>query len=274
MQTLATMPFVSPKRKRGTSEDHTAGLSPYAIRIRTELPSRPIEDPLAGSYSPRAAVAGQLQALHIQEEHGPNSVSYIPRRKKETVSSSSMNPSLQTAFSFFETSSTNNNGTPAASTTTTPSTPPQIPSTPHLKPVSPSPARIISPLLRRKLSPPLKSPPRSRSPPPPPFFHGSRSPSPSDTIDTQNLGLNGIGYKPTPAMAYARAQRRKQQVAEWKAREAKEARQRRIESRRQGGAIRKRGLFDPHIFDDLKEINADMGMKTQAATRRVRFVEG
>lgn len=75
-------------------------------------------------------------------------------------------------------------------------------------------------------------------------------------------------------MAYARAQRRKQQVAEWKAREAKEARQRRIESRREKGAIRRQGLFDPHLFDDIRKINAEMGMEAQPATRRVRFVEG
>ncbi|KAK3697606.1 hypothetical protein LTR37_017344 [Vermiconidia calcicola] len=45
-------------------------------------------------------------------------------------------------------------------------------------------------------------------------------------------GINGIGFRPTPAMAYARQQRRRQQVNEWKAREARDARQRRIERRR------------------------------------------
>lgn len=75
-------------------------------------------------------------------------------------------------------------------------------------------------------------------------------------------------------MAYARAQRRKQQVADWKAREAKEARQRRIESRRQRGAVRGRGLFDPGLFDGITGINAGMGMEAQPAARRVRFVEG
>jgi hypothetical protein len=45
-------------------------------------------------------------------------------------------------------------------------------------------------------------------------------------------GINGIGFRPTPAIAYARQQRRKQQVNEWKAREARDARQRRFERRR------------------------------------------
>jgi hypothetical protein len=50
--------------------------------------------------------------------------------------------------------------------------------------------------------------------------------------DDDGEGINGIGFRPTPAIAYARQQRRKQQVSEWKAREARDARQRRIERRR------------------------------------------
>lgn len=39
-------------------------------------------------------------------------------------------------------------------------------------------------------------------------------------------GINGIGFLPTPAVANARAKHRKRQIADWKPREAKEARQR------------------------------------------------
>ncbi|KAJ9647097.1 hypothetical protein H2199_002083 [Coniosporium tulheliwenetii] len=49
--------------------------------------------------------------------------------------------------------------------------------------------------------------------------------------DDDGTGLNGIGFKPTPALAYARAQRRRQQVLEWRAREAREARRGRSERR-------------------------------------------
>lgn len=52
------------------------------------------------------------------------------------------------------------------------------------------------------------------------------------TPDDDGLGINGIGFKPTPAVAFARSQKRRQQVNEWKLREAREARQRRIERRR------------------------------------------
>lgn len=49
-------------------------------------------------------------------------------------------------------------------------------------------------------------------------------------------GINGIGFKPTPAIAYARQQKRKQQVNEYKTREAREARQKRLQ-RRRGAAM-------------------------------------
>lgn len=50
--------------------------------------------------------------------------------------------------------------------------------------------------------------------------------------DDDGEGINGIGFRPTPAMAFVRQQRRRQQVSEWKVREAREARQRRIERRK------------------------------------------
>lgn len=45
-------------------------------------------------------------------------------------------------------------------------------------------------------------------------------------------GINGVGFLPTPAIAHARVERRRRQVAEWKNREAREARQKRSEMRR------------------------------------------
>ncbi|USW59383.1 hypothetical protein Slin15195_G127020 [Septoria linicola] len=50
--------------------------------------------------------------------------------------------------------------------------------------------------------------------------------------DDDGEGINGIGFRPTPAIAYARSQKRRQQVEGWKAREAREARQRRMDRRR------------------------------------------
>ena len=50
--------------------------------------------------------------------------------------------------------------------------------------------------------------------------------------DDDGEGINGIGFKPTAAIAYARSQKRKQQVNDWRAREARDARQRRMDRRR------------------------------------------
>ncbi|KAL7619850.1 hypothetical protein AAE478_010395 [Parahypoxylon ruwenzoriense] len=50
--------------------------------------------------------------------------------------------------------------------------------------------------------------------------------------DDDGTGINGIGFKPTPAIAYARAQKRRQQLAEYKKREESEARARRNQRRR------------------------------------------
>ncbi|KZF24568.1 hypothetical protein L228DRAFT_245530 [Xylona heveae TC161] len=53
----------------------------------------------------------------------------------------------------------------------------------------------------------------------------------NDADYDDGVGLNGVGFRPTPSIAYARAQKRKQQIADWRNREAREARQRRSERR-------------------------------------------
>lgn len=54
--------------------------------------------------------------------------------------------------------------------------------------------------------------------------------------EDDGYGINGIGFKPTPALAWARSQRRRQQVTEWRAREAREERRRRLEKRKGSGS--------------------------------------
>ncbi|KAH6637733.1 hypothetical protein C7974DRAFT_147297 [Boeremia exigua] len=61
---------------------------------------------------------------------------------------------------------------------------------------------------------------------------------PANDPDDDGTGLNGIGFKPTPAIAYQRAQRRKQQLQEWKARETREARAKRSQRRQRGVSAR------------------------------------
>lgn len=50
--------------------------------------------------------------------------------------------------------------------------------------------------------------------------------------DDDGTGINGIGFKPTAAVAYARGMKRKQQLAEYRKREEREARARRTMRRR------------------------------------------
>jgi hypothetical protein len=88
-----------------------------------------------------------------------------------------------------------------------------------------------------------KSPSPSPSPPPPPPLSAltwqdseitGHLADPSTDPDDDGTGLNGIGFKPTPALAYARSQKRRQQLNEWKLRETREARAKRSERRRRG----------------------------------------
>ncbi|KAI0409201.1 hypothetical protein F4802DRAFT_239954 [Xylaria palmicola] len=72
--------------------------------------------------------------------------------------------------------------------------------------------------------------------------------------DDDGTGINGIGFKPTAAVAYHRAQKRRQQLAEYKKREENEARARRNQRRREplgGGAemVRKHSIVRVHFSD-------------------------
>lgn len=57
-----------------------------------------------------------------------------------------------------------------------------------------------------------------------------------DDEDDDGTGINGIGFMPTAAMAYARTQKRRLQLAEYRKREESEARARRSQRRRGSGA--------------------------------------
>ncbi|KAI5921951.1 hypothetical protein F4810DRAFT_711989 [Camillea tinctor] len=72
--------------------------------------------------------------------------------------------------------------------------------------------------------------------------------------DDDGTGINGIGFKPTPAIAYARAQKRRQQLAEYKKREESEARAKRNQRRREqpggGGELeRNHSMMRVHFSD-------------------------
>ncbi|OAR00758.1 hypothetical protein LLEC1_05735 [Akanthomyces lecanii] len=55
-----------------------------------------------------------------------------------------------------------------------------------------------------------------------------------DDKDDDGTGINGIGFRPTPAIAHARSLKRRQQITEYRKREESEARARRNQRRREG----------------------------------------
>lgn len=155
--------------------------------------------------------------------------------------------------------SQNPNNTPFAATapfdkkdTKLQNLPLEIPETPRLQPASPS------------------------SPCPPPSRTNNKLPIPSSSTlwwtDTEitghnptdptddGYGINGVGFVPTPAIANARAERRKRQVADWKNREAKEARQKRSDRRRRKEA-------------GAESLAAAVGGMGAEDARKVRFLE-
>ncbi|OAQ66421.1 hypothetical protein VFPPC_14333 [Pochonia chlamydosporia 170] len=72
--------------------------------------------------------------------------------------------------------------------------------------------------------------------------------------DDDGTGINGVGFRPTPAIAHARAMRRRHQMAEYRKREESEARAKRSQRRR-------------------GEEGLSVRPKKRSPSRRVRFVD-
>ncbi|KAI4691673.1 hypothetical protein J4E81_007200 [Alternaria sp. BMP 2799] len=87
---------------------------------------------------------------------------------------------------------------------------------------------------------------------------------PSTDPDDDGTGLNGIGFKPTPALAYARSQKRRQQLTEWKLRETREARAKRSERRRRG--VRDTPSREVTVEREVMPVN-----KIETTKRTVKF---
>lgn len=85
---------------------------------------------------------------------------------------------------------------------------------------------------------PAPSPPKGSPPPRTSPHHWHDTEITGHTIDSgsddDGEGINGIGFKPTPAIAWDRQQRRARQVREWRVREEREERDRRRERRQVG----------------------------------------
>ncbi|RDA92735.1 hypothetical protein CP533_1396 [Ophiocordyceps camponoti-saundersi (nom. inval.)] len=81
--------------------------------------------------------------------------------------------------------------------------------------------------------------------------------------DDDGIGVNGVGFKPTPAMAHARIMKRRQQMADYRRREESEARARRSQRRRGEVAV----------AAVAAAAAASRSMSDKSAARKVRFME-
>lgn len=267
--------YYSPKRKRDTTESdyHSPSESPTSTVSAVSFQEpRLREDTELGRQSPRAVVAGRFGALAIRGERllGKASPESSDQQKARREKQSAEKP-YATEYSYEpkdrpEALPPDGNEfdhlqdyqrlpeTISRAADDFPITPTASPS--RRKPTS-SPRKAGEPVL------PFISRKQRISPPPTetiseyPFtWHDSEitGHDPSDPTD-DGYGINGVGFKPTAAMAWARSQKRQKQVSEWKTREAREARERRRERRNDGigletsrgihkGAIQKRVKFD------------------------------
>ncbi|KAE8380045.1 hypothetical protein BDV26DRAFT_290759 [Aspergillus bertholletiae] len=260
---LPTMILNSPKPKRSSSEEsdsHSPSISSPSNASAPSLPEVKLrEEEDLGRYSPGAAVAGRLGQLAIRGDHFPT-----PQFLNGNICQSPFTNSAQpgcwaTSYGSSYDMSEMNLATEANTVAGGPSE--EIIDNRSNTP-TPSPKKQATQSPRKRRNPPKTQRSHRKSPPP----TGSATDNsltwhdteitghdPSDPND-DGYGINGIGFKPTAAMAWSRSQKRQKQVAEWKSREAREAREKRREKRDavgfeklrtiQSGAIQKKVKFD------------------------------
>lgn len=249
----------------GYNRQSASSPSPSAVSIRSLQEARLREGEEVRSHSPRTAVAGRLEELAIHgSQHGaPEDPSDIAAKRPIVASSAPAICWLGSQQSFENMPGEANNaigGLPevaagnqyqdedGARTTPTPF----------------ATQNSISPRSRKKRNSPAKSKAHEQRRSPPPVKNAVENPLTwhdseitghelSDPND-DGYGINGVGFKPTAAMAWARSQKRRRQVADWRSRETREAREKRRERREriepdrmrtvQQGAIEKKVKFN------------------------------
>ncbi|KAE8351035.1 hypothetical protein BDV28DRAFT_137986 [Aspergillus coremiiformis] len=267
---VPTMLLNSPRHKRCSSEDSNSYSASISSPSSVSAPSLPEvklrEEEELGRYSPRAAVAGRLGQLAIRGDQIPtphflngNTASIHQSPLAHSAQLGCWPASYNSSYDMSETSLPTELN-PVASGPSEPTFDDQY----HQSNDTPtsSPSKRTTSNTRKRRNPPKPQRARRISPPPtsstaddPLTWHDSEitGHDPSDPTD-DGYGINGIGFKPTAAMAWARSQRRQKQVADWKSREAREAREKRRERRDgvdfqklrtiQSGAIQKKVKFD------------------------------
>lgn len=274
MMTTDPPRYFSPKRNREPSESdyYSPSASPTSTVSAASLQEARIrEESEPGRHSPRAAVAGRFKdlAIHgdrfpeLRASHGDSQRPYTLNLEKATCMSNSHDQGSTSMAEPSEGHSSERGDAHRQHIGSHLAT--HVPASALVTPIStPSKKRSnSSPQKKRDLISPSKGHKQRLSPPPSdvplddPFTwhdHEITGHDPTDPAD-DGYGINGVGFKPTAAMAWARSQKRQRQVAEWKSREAREAREKRRERRNDSsgkdrlhsiheGAIQKRVKFD------------------------------
>ncbi|KAL9011613.1 MAG: hypothetical protein Q9173_003559 [Seirophora scorigena] len=252
----------SPKRKRDTTNDPSdLALAPSSTRLRISNPPTPPavlhdDDDTDGDRSPRSNVAGHFQNLNLTG-YGSGFGTKTMEKPFVTLCTVANSQGSHHPLTTHDSSSQSSELQPLSPTTTTFNTgqpkdfPLEIPETPRLQPTT-AMSSVPSPL------------PRPKSPPPLNLWWADAEITGHDPTDPADdgYGINGVGFLPTPAIARARTESRKRQVAEWKNREARDARQRRSEARRRR---------EQEVHSQSRTASeGDLGGRQQ---RRVRFLE-
>ncbi|SLM36532.1 hypothetical protein LPUS_06109 [Lasallia pustulata] len=269
--------YLSPKRKRDALEPrYYQDSSSSGVRLFADLPTRPAKEiKFTGNGSPRTVVAGHLQHLELQDHEQVPKLDFQSSADEQELRKTSKPQSnrdgsdslvnnndssivrLNEGIQFTFGGKIHKTVSPVDWKETL-----EIPETPTIRPTSPAIPLPSCVELRahHKSPPPLRLP----SPESSLTWHDSEitGHDPTDPSD-DGYGINGVGFRPTPAIAHARAQKRKQQVAEWKSREAREARQRRSERRWKGEKAE--GAPAGGIRDGV--------LQQREGIRKVRFIE-
>jgi len=195
-----------------------------------------------GEGSPRTIVARSFENLTLRGSEKPvlhfGSVGQDVKKARlmEHIDLDSCDMGLQPANSNREDTNTESKSSIAPANAAANATPGE-------NPAWPPPRNALAPRQAPRKSPP----PPTLAPAAPPAADLDPAATWRDSEITGHLaldpdddmtGMNGVGFRPTPQVAYARAQARRRQVAEWRNREAREARARRAETRRRAGGGR------------------------------------
>ena len=223
------LPFHNPrKRKRDDSDEGSNPIAPPFLQATLSgdraVPDHGCKDSL------HASMTDQLEDLDIQAQTPApidevRSNGQTPLENRERDDKTHIEPSTENISPEEDDGDVKMKGVVSKdlhgdSDVPSPSTPSKR-RTKNKKPSHPTPKK-------RRKSPPLTSEREID----PLTWHESEITGydPTDPAD-DGYGINGIGFKPTAAMAWERSQRRQKQVEEWKKREAREARERRKEKR-------------------------------------------